>query len=45
MVKKSRKAARSVFIKKVMKNHKKGFSLREAVKETKSWKKLSVRYL
>ena len=45
MVKKSRKAARTVFIKKVMKNHKKGFSLREAVKKTKSWKKLSVRYL
>ena len=45
MVKKSREASRSAFIKKVMRNHKKGLSLREAVKKTKSWKKLSVRYL
>ena len=41
MTKKSRKASRSAFIKEVMKNHKKGLSLRAAVKKSK----LSVGYL
>ena len=45
MTKKSRKASRSEFIKEVMKNHKKGLSLRAAVKKSKSWNKLSVGYL
>ena len=40
----SRSASRSTFIKKVMENHKKGLSLREAVKKSKSWNKLSVGY-
>ena len=44
MVKKSRSASRTAFIKKVMENHKKGLSLREAVKKSKSWNKLSVGY-
>ena len=44
MVKKSRTASRTAFIKKVMENHKKGLSLREAVKKSKSWNKLSVGY-
>jgi len=44
MSKKSRSASRTAFIKKVMENHKKGLSLREAVKKTKSWNKLSVGY-
>ena len=41
---KSRSASRTAFIKKVMENHKKGLSLREAVKKSKSWNKLSVGY-
>ena len=41
----SRKASKSAFIKEVMKNHKKGLSLRAAVKKSKSWNKLSVGYL
>ena len=45
MSKKSRSASRTAFIKKVMENHKKGLSLREAVKKSKSWNKLSVGYL
>ena len=41
----TRKAARTAFINEVMKNHKKGLSLRAAVKKSKSWNKLSVGYL
>ena len=41
---KSRSASRTAFIKEVMKNHKKGLSLRQAVKKSKSWNKLSIGY-